>query len=91
MARRLCGGKRFLAAICGAMLIGAFATPASADIRDYVRWKRNGQLDYRLLLRRYMPVSSWPYGRNWYGTPYSTWGGLLNPAPVYYGGPSTLY
>jgi hypothetical protein len=87
--------KRVLIAACGAALIGLLATPASADVRDYVRWNRNGQLDYRLLLRRYMPVSSWPYGPNWYGTPYSVNGGLLNPAwpatPVYYGSPRAVY
>ncbi len=87
--RPMCGvGGAFLAAA----LVAALPSEAFGDVRDYVRWKANGQLDYRLLLRRYMSVSSFHYGSEWYGYPYSTYGGLLNPncdptyvvVPVYY-------
>jgi hypothetical protein len=85
----MCG---FAGTFLAAMLVAALSSEALADVRDYIRWKANGQLDYRLLLRRYMPVSSFRYGREWYGYPYSAYGGLLNPdydptyvvVPVYY-------
>ncbi|MGC1863947.1 MAG: hypothetical protein WA733_23220 [Methylocystis sp.] len=89
LSRSMCG---FAQAFLAAMLVAALSSEASADVRHYIRWKANGQLDYRLLLRRYMPVSSFRYGREWYGSPYSAYGGLLNPnydptyvvVPVYY-------
>jgi hypothetical protein len=55
---------------------------AAYDVRDYLRWDRNGRLDERLLMRRYMPVSSFRYGRSYYGYPYSVWGGMREP-PYY--------
>jgi hypothetical protein len=65
-------------------LSAALASPVSAyDVHDYIRWKPNGQLDYRLLLRRYMPVSSFRFGRSSYGYPYSAYGGLLQPYYYY--------
>jgi hypothetical protein len=71
-----------------AALASALAAPeVSAEpgsMRRYLRWKRNGQLDYRLLLRRYMPVSSYRWGDNYYGYPYSQWGGLRQPVYEYY-------
>ena len=81
--------KRLLIAACGAVCIASLPAQAAADVRDFIRWKPNGQLDYRLLLRRYMAVSSFRYGRNWYGYPYSPEGGLLQP--IYYGTPAYLF
>jgi hypothetical protein len=90
-------GGVFLAAA----LVAALPSEAFGDVQEYIRWKANGQLDYRLLLRRYMPVSSFRYGSDWYGYPYSPYGGLLNPnydptyivVPVHYyrGYPARTY
>lgn len=74
----------FAGVLLAAALILALPSQSLADVRThniwrYIRWKRDGQLDYRLLQRRYMPVSSFSYGGNWYGYPYSAHGGMLNP------------
>ena len=86
--------RLFFAAACFAICIAILPAQAAADVRDFIKWKPNGQLDYRLLLRRYMAVSSFRYGRNWYGYPYSAEGGLLNPvyywAPAYRADPRTV-
>jgi len=77
-------GRGFAGALLAAALVLSLPSPSLAEVRTndvwrYIRWKRDGQLDYRLLQRRYMPVSSFPYGGNWYGYPYSAYGGMLNP------------
>jgi len=78
-------------ALLGATLAAALPSAASADVHNYIRWRSDGQLDYRLLLQRYMPVSSFRYGREYYGYPYAASGGLLAPqyyfAPGYYPAP----
>jgi hypothetical protein len=82
---------RIVFAAFGAALAAATPNAAEAyDVHDYIRWTPSGQLDYRLLLQRYMPVSSFKFGRAWYGYPYSAYGGLLQPFHVdapqaYYG------
>ncbi len=56
---------------------------AQGDVHRYLRWKRNGQLDYRRLLQRYESVSSFPFGGRTYGYPYSANGGLRQPRWIY--------
>ena len=70
------------AALCAAAA-ALLPSQASADVRDYIRWKRNGQLDYRRLLQRYEPVSSFGCGGSCYGYPYAASGGMLWPAYYY--------
>ena len=70
-----------LSLLAGIPLVGSAA--AQDDVHRYLRWKRNGQLDYRRLLRRYESVSSFPFGGRTYGYPYSAWGGLRQPRYFY--------
>jgi hypothetical protein len=56
---------------------------AQGDVHRYLRWKRNGQLDYRRLLQRYESVSSFPFCCGTYGYPYSANGGLRQPRYFY--------
>lgn len=84
MTRMRAGPKT--AVLLLALLAGlAVANPVSAqgDIHRYVRWKRNGQLDYRRLLQRYECVSSFPFCGRRYGYPYSSNGGLRQPRYFY--------
>jgi hypothetical protein len=81
---------RIVFAALGAALAAALPNGAKAyDVHDYIRWTPRGQLDYRLLLQRYLPVSSFRFGGAWYGYPYSAYGGLLQPSYVY--APQTYY
>lgn len=61
---------------------------AQPDVHRYVRWKRNGQLDYRRLLQRYECVSSFASCGRAYGYPYSQNGGLRQPRYFYQNTPN---
>ena len=61
---------------------------AQDDVHRYLRWKRNGQLDYRRLLQRYECVSSFPFCGRAYGYPSSAWGGLRQPRYFYQNTPN---
>jgi hypothetical protein len=64
---------------------------AQDDVHRYLRWRRNGQLDYRRLLQRYESVSSFPFGGRTYGYPYSAYGGLRQPRYFYHSTPNGVY
>jgi len=83
MPRRL---KLLASAFCAAALAAALPSSAFADVHDYIRWKRNGQLDYRRLLQRYEPVTSFECGGRCFGYPYERTGGMAWPAYYWSGG-----
>jgi len=60
-------------------------------VHRYLRWKRNGQLDYRRLLQRYESVSSFPFGQESFGYPYSGYGGLRQPRYYFHSTPTGTY
>ncbi len=72
----------FLVAAFAAFAVGGPAS-AQSDVHRYLRWKRNGQLDYRRLLQRYECVSSFASCGQRYGYPYSSNGGLRQPRYFY--------
>jgi hypothetical protein len=87
--------ERIKAALLLATLFSGLSAFSSAsaqvDVHRYLRWKRNGQLDYRRLLQRYEAVSSFPFGREAFGYPYSAWGGLRQPRYYLHSTPEGTY
>ena len=77
------------ALMIGISLVGSAS--AQVDIHRYLRWKRNGQLDYRRLLQRYESVSSFPFARGAFGYPYSAYGGLRQPRYFFHSTPTGVY
>jgi hypothetical protein len=91
--------KRLRSGQAAALLLMALVTgisladsaSAQVDVHRYVRWKRNGQLDYRRLLQRYEAVSSFSFDGKRYGFPYAGWGGLRQPRYLVRSMPNGVY
>ena len=86
---RISGPKTaFLLVSTLACLAVTGSASAQDDVHRYLRWKRNGQLDYRRLLQRYESVSCFPFCGKAYGYPYSANGGLRQPRYFYHDTPN---